>query len=249
MDRTREANSLISARELSEGGTMLASYPNEFHFALTNICNLKCMFCNFNGPPMKSAGRQVHLGLESLTSVARFMDSATYVNISGRGEPLLYPHVIELLGFARTNGFLDKIHIITNGVFLRRFDMKQLNGIAQLAVSFDGGVQKTFEFLRNGASWNVTLDGIKTLRRTLPDLNMGFNVTVNRLNIDELSQIAGLARSLGLNFVNLNAVGGYVNPLVDILRLRKSDSGVFNSQMSLIREQGSGNPAIHGMVA
>ncbi len=134
-------------------------FPQEVIIEITNICNLKCLYCHFHG---KGALRKRKLGLmektlwiKILEDIGSWSDKTKGVNIClhGAGEPLLHPQFEEILKKAK--GIPKaRIGFMTNGML---FTEKWHKLIIDLQVdwiwfSIDGTKAEINDFYRKGAS-------------------------------------------------------------------------------------------------
>ena len=97
-------------RLLAQGG------PGFVQIALTNACNARCRFCNFS--QVKPEDRvmadpeRLRRGLQALAAAG-----VRYIVFTG-GEPLLYPHLEDILNESRDLGIHNLL--CTNGRLLTR---------------------------------------------------------------------------------------------------------------------------------
>lgn len=174
--------------------------PGICDVSVTNACNATCNFCSF------AYDKQIvkHKRWIDRAEFARALPilhrrGIRYVNFQG-GEPLLHPHIEELVRDARENGFRPAV--ITNGSMLPQKIEALLNaGLTTLLVSIDShsivehernrGLSGVGERIRQGLAMANT-HGIPTLA----------SVTVNRLvNYEALPQFL---RDLGFGGVTFS---------------------------------------------
>src|SRR5262245_36595574 len=100
-----------------EGGRVIAE---AVEINATWHCNISCQWCSHASPiaPKKFADPQV-VGTD-LAVLANWM-KVDHVRILG-GEPLLHPHLVELLDAARRSGIAAKLRVLTNGLTLHQAD-------------------------------------------------------------------------------------------------------------------------------
>ena len=116
-------------RLLAQGG------PGFVNIAPTNACNARCRFCSF--PQVKPEDRvmadpeRLRRGLHLLAATG-----VRYVVYTG-GEPLLYPHLLDILSEGRELGLQNLL--CTNGRLLNRdkVDALQKAGVSHLIISID----------------------------------------------------------------------------------------------------------------
>lgn len=154
---------------------------------------------------------------------------------SGRGEPLVYDKFEEFMCMCKETNAVEKMQLLNNGTLLDRYEAEIFRGVNILSISFDSSNKEVFELLRYGADYDRIISNIQNVRKALPDVVMQFNVTVNRLNMDELSDIYLLARRLGINYISYNSLYGYEeDKVVKLLRLRNSDKVIVERELEKI---------------
>lgn len=100
----------------------------------------------------------------------RIIDSCPSVGVvhpQGLGEPLLYPHFIEALAYAKRRG--KKVLFYTNAALLDN-DMSErvldvLDGVDRIRFSVDGYNKDTYEATRPGLPWKTVLANIENFQR------------------------------------------------------------------------------------
>ena len=144
--------------------------------------------------------------------VTRFQPSVS-------GEPLMTKGFPEMIRQARQFGV--SVEIVTNATLLNdRMQDLLLECASRVTLSFDGADKETFEHIRRSANFDQVVENIRafaTKVRRLPASErplIGFNVTIMRRNIRQLSAIVRLAHELGLHFVTT----AHVFPATDEIR-------------------------------
>jgi MoaA/NifB/PqqE/SkfB family radical SAM enzyme len=116
------------------GGNQLLE-PLAATFYVTTRCNLNCTYCEDFG-----ARRNVHqptfLGLDEAQHILRVIRSGTDSLILTGGEPLLHPHIAELVAFAQTELNFAHITMLTNGLLLPKYEAI-LSHLDRLVISLD----------------------------------------------------------------------------------------------------------------
>ena len=214
--------------------------PAVLDLSVTDYCNADCDFCGFakskmRGKPRRFVDRDDFE--RALPILAR--RGIRYINFQG-GEPLLHPHIIEMVALARKTGM--KPSLITNGWNLpQRADALADAGLQNLLVSIDSADMASHESNRGLRGLGDRIErGVACIKaRGVPVIG---SVTVSKL-VDFEALPAALKR-LGLDAVTFSyprkeafgsssLVYGDDSPLVDftdeellaaldaILRLRK----------------------------
>ena len=215
----------------------LDNYPVQLMFGLTNACNLHCAFCPYCGFCMEKIEKLEEIPIYVLKKMEPFLKNASFINPSGRGEPLLYSKFEEFINICRNANALTTMQLINNGTQLQRIDMDLLKGINVISISVDSVDKETFELLRCGAKFEQVINNVKCLRKKLPDSILQWTVVVNRLNIEQIYDIYAEAKKLGINYITYNDVFGYEeDKVIQLLRIRKSDYVIINQQFEKIQK-------------
>jgi sulfatase maturation enzyme AslB (radical SAM superfamily) len=157
---------------------------------LTGRCNLTCSHCYADSSPNRSlygdmTERDWHRVVDEC-----FREGARSIQFIG-GEPMLHPHLDNLIAYARRVGFID-IEVFTNGTSLtrRRAEVIRCNG-GSIAVSFYSDDASTHDRItRKAGSFRRTIAGIKNA------LSVGLQVRAAIVNVgQDESEIIG-ARNL-----------------------------------------------------
>ena len=101
--------------------------PQSLQVALTNRCNLKCVFCSVAERELKQEWNYTYL-----CEAIQCFGSNT-IEFSGGGEPTLYPHFNELIKFCTLKGF--RLGLITNGLLLKNLPVATLSQFDWIRIS------------------------------------------------------------------------------------------------------------------
>ena len=94
----------------------------------------------------------MHMPYHFLSKTFSFFPSALRVIPFGGGEPLLYPHFIELVESAKR--YETEVYFNTNATMLTKDLARRLVDldVDRISFSVDGATEKTFESIRKGAN-------------------------------------------------------------------------------------------------
>lgn len=106
--------------------------PISLQVALTEKCNLNCSFCS-----VSKRARTYEFDYDELcAAVIKFVSLGTKtVEITGGGEPLLYPRVREFINFCSQLGL--QLGLITNGTLLNKLSVEELNFFSWIRISMN----------------------------------------------------------------------------------------------------------------
>lgn len=97
--------------------------PLEFPYSLAidpcNLCNFKCKFCAMQsseeGRSYKKQFMDFNLYKKIIDDLSKMSAKLKVLRLSGQGEPLLNPNIVEMISYAKKKEVADFIEIVTNG--------------------------------------------------------------------------------------------------------------------------------------
>jgi radical SAM protein with 4Fe4S-binding SPASM domain len=193
-------------------------------FFLSNVCNHACAGCH---------SRYMHKNEVQFLDFDKMKEVVTDfaelgvegVEISGGGEPLMYPQIISAVAFMRSKGL--KVGIFSNGTLLTpELSEFLLENVLFLRIAFDAGTPKTYKKIHGRDDFGKLMDNLKTMVRqrsekaaagvnaaaTRPGkkktglATVGAKYLVSTSNWRELPAAAGLARDIGLDYLQFKAL-------------------------------------------
>lgn len=184
-------------------------HPNALILELTNYCRLKCVTC----PRRYLYGREMDAGHMDIKKVKKLInDNYIYldvVGLTGLGESLLYPNLVEIVDYINKKN--DRITIFISTSAYCSKTVRIIGAISKkidaIQVSIDG-CGKVFERIRHGSNYNKFLINIKRLlkmvkgKRARLELNM---VALNE-NLHQMLDVVKLAKTLAIEKVNFNSI-------------------------------------------
>ena len=133
------------------------SDPSDFPLALnveiTRKCNLECTFCWHRELDEQE---KYHMSFDLFKKIIN--EAAAYkmpaVNLNGLGEPMLHPHIVEMIAYCKKSGIED-IMFHTNGTIMteRRAEELIKSGLTQIIFSLDTTDKETYESMRINANF------------------------------------------------------------------------------------------------
>ena len=160
--------------------------PRQVSIALTNSCNLSCPHCY--APKHKAI-----LEKELVEKWILELDKANCFGIGfGGGEPMLYPDLLEICEFTRSQTGLA-VTMTTHGLNLTESIVENLRGrLNYIRVSMDG-VGRTYESIRK-RSFDHFISKIGLVSGKIP---FGINYVVNSKTISDLNEAALMIEDWG----------------------------------------------------
>lgn len=204
----------------------------------TNVCNLKCYWCNADEVISK---RSNTLSETALTNIANTLINWKVENygidavcIAGGGEPLLNKHTGKFIDMLIDSGI--NAAVTTNGILMDKF-FDSLVKCTWVSVSVDAGSNKTYSSLKScdTKDFDKVISNMKHLVKKSKEshsiLNNGnpyqgvcYKFLICKENIHEMYQAAQLAKSIGCRSVSFRPMG---KTWIDSDLTSETDSSIF----------------------
>lgn len=175
--------------------TKLDSFPMEIQLESTDICNARCVMCNhFYKNGIHPLEQQYEI-VQKLTDLLPYLRT---VFLHGNGEPFMVPNMKAYLDVFSKYGI--KFATNTNLSIINPDILDALNkSFIELNVSCDAADKKTYEYIRQGLSFEIFVENCKIVRAECPNLYMRMMSITMRQNIQSLPDIVSFAADLGFN--------------------------------------------------
>jgi MoaA/NifB/PqqE/SkfB family radical SAM enzyme len=176
--------------------------PRKVIMNVTYVCNNHCTFCavgtrtQIDGHPTR---QREHLDLYRAEGVKM-------VDFDG-GEPTMNPELVPLIRYARSIGY-ERVNVTTNGRLCYYPDFARRlvrSGLTTLLFSVHGPDARTHaQQVGVAEAFEQTVGGIRNCVRLAPrGVELGMNITITKGNYALLPEVAELALSLGLPWLNI----------------------------------------------
>jgi radical SAM protein with 4Fe4S-binding SPASM domain len=207
-----DENQKLNSKELSEGKSVLNSFPYQVQIGADNRCNLRCGFC------LADAYREqgwVHiqdrkLELNPIKLFEKLVPVMPYwrlLSLTGPGESLLNPRIGDILQLVRENSDCTVI-VTTNGVLINKRLASILveGGVDEISISLDSLNKDTFERLRVNGKVEKAIGAIDLLneekvRRSVELPRINLTPTFFHMNIREVPNFIDFAASREIEVV------------------------------------------------
>lgn len=161
----------------------------------TNRCQLGCKFCSCG-----DRERGVEMSLEQASSVIRDAKECgcKAITITGGGEPLLYPHINEIIKYCNESGI--KVGLVTNGLALGSLEIPP----AWCRVSFD-----------SNRKFRVLSSPLTAAVKKFPTVDWAFSFVAYELKLGELKRMVNYANAN--RFTHVRVVADILHPSDEIV--------------------------------
>ena len=191
---------------------MLDEYGRRIDYAkisLTDKCNLKCVYCMPEGVYENNLINDT-LSLNDYKFIINGLSQVGIrkIRFTG-GEPLLYPHLIELIKYTRIECNINDIAITTNGIGLDEmaYELKQ-SGVKTVNISLDSLKSYKYKSITRGGNLADVLKSINIC------LSLGIKVkincvVINGFNDDEIHDFINMTNyyPIDVRFIELMPLG------------------------------------------
>jgi len=148
-----------------------SAFPSQINVDVTEYCNLACIHCPYI-TAMRPKGKDRHqlsvaLHRKMVDEIAAFgLGHCRFIRYTGEGEPLMHPHLDEMLADAAVRTGLP-INLTTNGMLLTEARSQALidAGVTTFDVSIDALNSITYETIRVGGILSQVDENTRTLIR------------------------------------------------------------------------------------
>lgn len=178
--------------------------------SLTDKCNLRCVYCM---PEDKVYENNLINDTLSFNDYKFIINGLSQVGIKKikftGGEPLLYPHLIDLIKYAHYECNIDNISITTNGIGLNKiaYELKR-SGLKSVNISLDSLKSYKYKGITRGGNLTDVLKSINIC------IELGIKVKINcvvikRFNDDEVYDFIEMANyyPIDVRFIELMPLG------------------------------------------
>ena len=183
--------------------------PQTVAFHITNVCNLKCIYCWFHSPFNNNKNeRKIELDFEAFK---RVMDDCyklkvNWIQLSAEGEPTLHSRIIDMINYVKEKKLL--LRLLTNGTFNKEI-LKFSSRIDQICINLSASNSDKYTALQSQGNQNIfnkvvgNISSITALKKKskTPHIRIGF--MLNSQNYNELPHMFKLAFKLNVNELNI----------------------------------------------
>lgn len=182
-------------------------HPTNAMIELGNMCNLHCLMC----PREYQYGKEMDKGFMPLDKVKRIIDEMIpymdSIGLTGLGETLLYPHLLEVLKYIKKRKPNVVVTISTNAHFKGYWDKMQplLPYLDNVQFSVDG-VGKVYETIRPNTHFAEISSNIEKTISAAKHVQFMLNFVISKLNYKDMQNVLEFAHQKEIHYVNFNCM-------------------------------------------
>ena len=193
-------------------------FPLMVVVSFSYVCNSRCPNCPYNNSTIRNTYKDAMFIPEDIFK--KIADEcgkySAFIRLSGGGEPMLHPKVVELISYAKEIG--AKIGLITNGSNFDESSIEELLNVGTDVIEFsvDAENEKTYSIVRPKLSWKNLVETVKRIR------------LIRDMKHSSTKLIASIINQVGVDVV---AAERFWQPLVDNVQIRKYLTWGYNKDL------------------
>ena len=177
--------------------------PITVEISPTSYCNHACTYCAFD-----SARNTAQLEPAVFKKLIRQLSKmgVKSINISGTGEPLIYPNLIQFIKYAKIEERIS-VGLITNGSLLHKADDELADLCSYIRISLDACTPETHKKIHGSDDFDRIIENIKLIVGKKAEIGIQF-VLCNE-NQHEAVQMAEFTKNLGVDYLQYKPIVFY----------------------------------------
>jgi radical SAM protein with 4Fe4S-binding SPASM domain len=196
---------------LRTGKTFLKCYPYVITVDPLNVCNLRCPLCPAGTQEIDRVSKT--MTMEDFKSIVdQVKDYAIEMVLHNWGEPLLAPHIFDMIRYAKGNGIGAMFATNFNGVTDEMIEEIIDSGLDHMTFSVDGASQETYEKYRVGGVYEDCIEALRKLQQRKKEKGsltpiVEWQMVVFQHNEHEVEAARAKAKELGVEVFRPTPVG------------------------------------------
>ncbi len=205
--RQRKMNSRLNLLESRCNLPDVTSVPLKIGLDISNVCNIKCIFCVTEGGRKKPSDPEAFRSpdmLDAYEPLLPFIETA----ILSSFEAILNPRFDQFV--RRLHRYETPIQLFSNGLALtpELSEFLLRHSFDSLLCSFHGATADTYHSIMRGSNYDTVVKNLIALKVLAKRHNPGFELTLvfcaMRRTIGELCDFVSLAHSVGAKYISVN---------------------------------------------
>lgn len=182
--------------------------PRTVEIFPSDKCNHNCIGCHsamlhHNHPPFLKLER----AKEIINEIAKM--GVESIEISGGGESLLHPNIIEFIQYIKKSGM--KCGMFTNGIPITKKMLPTLtNDLLFLRIALDAGTRETYKRVRGVDDFFKLIQNIKELvdyrKKHKGKVTIGLKYLIRQMSEHEIIEGTKLAKKLKVDYIQFKAL-------------------------------------------
>lgn len=196
-------NELNYSMNYMDKKTHLNSRPICLQIETGSFCNARCIMCDHHYK--KNVGAK-WLDRSMIKKLEPLLPYCKNIVLHGNGEPLLHPHIDEILEYYAKFGI--RFLINSNFSYLPYFFLENAEKCFDTVnVSCDAADEDLYEKIRCGLNFNLFKDNVRIFRMKNPNLRMVMSSVLMRQNIEDILNQIRFAKNMGFDAIHFSMLG------------------------------------------
>ena len=218
--------------------------PRNVNIHLTDVCNLKCIYCWYNFPGSKKrSGKSISFEkIKELIADCKKLGVES-ICLSGEGEPTLHPNILEIITLIKKNSI--RLVLLTNGTWNQNF-LKVAHLIDTIRINISAPDKENYKKVHTIDLFNKVIKNILLLYKlrskkklVTPSIEIVF--ILNKLTYPNLKKLNSLSKKIGVNRITLKMMSpikenkkyAITNEDIPLLKKLLSEIKILNKEFSI----------------
>jgi sulfatase maturation enzyme AslB (radical SAM superfamily) len=165
-------------------------FPPMVFAEITNVCNLKCIHCPYPQISQKESYKPLYMDFNIYKKIVDEVSGfkSVILRLVCDGEPMLHPDFLKMIIYAKRKK-ISPLCFNTNGTLLDEQASREIlhHGVDAVEISLDALNKDTYEYIRNGASFDQVMSNVHRFIRLRNELNSKTKIMVSIIDQPEAS--------------------------------------------------------------
>ena len=188
--------------------------PAQLQIEPTTACNFRCMYCPHGEYSRQTGGLARHMDMALFRKIVDEVPTLQEIKLQGLGEPLLCPHLREMMAYGHSRGIV--FNVISNGTLVPAKLPDLMPFLRRFVISCDTFDQVRADRVKAGfnvAQCKANVAAMVAIKRERnPNCLVGTTTVVSRENIAEIPDILRFAQETGVDYAGFVALENWNVP-------------------------------------
>ena len=205
---------LPTFKNFRERHRMVMPLPAQLQIEPTVACNFRCRYCPHGEYSRQADGPARHMEMSLFRKIVDEVPTLKEIKLQGLGEPLLCPHLGEMMAYGYAHGIV--FNVISNGAFVPAKLPELMPYLRRFVISFDTFDQQRANRIKAGFDVERCKANVAAMvaikRKHNPACQVGITTVVSHENVAEVPAIMRFAQDLGVDSAGFVAVENWKIP-------------------------------------
>lgn len=188
--------------------------PAQLQMEPTVACNFRCKYCPHGAYSRQAGGSGRHMEMALFRKIVDEVPTLKEIKLQGLGEPLLCPHLREMMAYGQARGIA--FNVISNGTLVATKLPDVMPYLRRFVISFDTFDQTRADQIKTGFNVDQCKANVAAMvaikRQRNPACLVGITTVVSHENVAEVPAILRFAGEAGVDYAGFVAVENWNVP-------------------------------------